>query len=186
MRRALLKLSKDRFLEMQSSHQKEFDAHLAAPISPTPHVIIHRLLPHLRLDSSSFLVDLGCGDGRWLIAASKLTQCRSFGIDLDDDRLKLANQSISEHDLDDKIVVQRGDIFDFVKNDRNVFCIADVFILYLFRDAMVDLGKLLKERLWEQKKKVCVLSVGFALATDWIPSHELSISGVRVYLYNTT
>jgi SAM-dependent methyltransferase len=186
MRKALLKLAKDRFLEMQSTHQtqSESDLQLLAPISPTPHLIIETLLPHLRLDSSKLLVDLGCGDGRWLLAASKLTQCRSFGIDLDENRLKIANQSISEQNLEDRIEVQRRDVFDFVKSDSNVFCMADVFVVYLFRDAMDELGKLLKERLCQQKKSVCVLSVGFAL-TEWTPTHEQRINGVRVYLYNT-
>jgi SAM-dependent methyltransferase len=186
MRKALLKLAKDRFLEMQSTHQtqNDSDSQLAATISPTPHLIIETFLPHLRLDSSKLLVDLGCGDGRWLLAASKLTQCRSFGIDLDEDRLKIANQIISEQNLDNRIDVQRRDVFDFVKSDSNIFFLADVFVVYLFRDAMVELGKLLQERLCHQKKSVRVLSVGFAM-TDWTPTHEQRINGVRVYLYNT-
>ena len=186
MRRALLKLAKDRFHEMQSTHQtqNESDSQLAAPISPTPHLIIETFLPHLKLDSSKLLVDLGCGDGRWLLAASKLTKCLSFGIDLDEDRLKIANESIAEQHLDNRIEVQRRDVFDFVKTDSNIFCMADVFVIYLFKDAMVELGKLLQERLWQQKKSVCVLSIGFALSdTDWAPSHEQRINGVRVYLY---
>jgi len=171
---------------MQSTHQtqNDSDSQLAATISPTPHLIIETFLPHLRLDSSKLLVDLGCGDGRWLLAASKLTQCRSFGIDLDEDRLKIANQIISEQNLDNRIDVQRRDVFDFVKSDSNIFFLADVFVVYLFRDAMVELGKLLQERLCHQKKSVRVLSVGFAM-TDWTPTHEQRINGVRVYLYNT-
>ena len=181
MRRALLKLAKDRFHEMQSTHQEEL---LAAPISPTPNAVIETFLPYLRLNSSKLLVDLGCGDGRWLVAASKLTQCQSFGIDIDEDRLKLAKQAIAANNLSSRIDVQRRDIFDFVRNDRDAFCSADVFILYLFRDAMAELSKLLQERLLKQEKEVCVLSVGFAL-TDWIPTQERVINGVRVYLYST-
>mmetsp|Transcript_5148 Transcript_5148/g.10790 ORF Transcript_5148/g.10790 Transcript_5148/m.10790 type:complete len:240 (+) Transcript_5148:939-1658(+) len=185
MRRALLKLAKDRFREMQSTHQIQLlDSNLAAPISPTPNLIIKTFLPHLKLDSSKLVVDLGCGDGRWLLATSKLTRCRSFGIDLDEDRLKIANQSILEQNLNDRIEVQQRDVFDFVQNDSKVFLMADVFVLYLFRDAMVEMGKLLQERLCQQKKSVCVLSIGFAL-TGWKPSHEQRINGLKVYLYNT-
>jgi len=184
MRKALLKLAKDRFREMQSTHQtQESNSCLAAPISPTPDHIIKTFLPHLKLDSSKLMVDLGCGDGRWLLAASKLTKCRSFGIDLDEDRLKIANQSITEQNLNDRVEVQRRDVFDFVKNDSNEFLIADVMILYLFRDAMVEVGKLLQERLCQRKKSLCVLSIGFAL-TGWMPSHEQRINSVNVYLYN--
>lgn len=186
MRKALLKLAKDKFLEMQSTHQtQESNSCLAAPISPTPDLIIKTFLPHLKLDSSKLMVDLGCGDGRWLLAASKLTQCRSFGIDLDEDRLRIANQSITEQHLNDRVEVQRRDVFDFVKNDSNEFLIADVFILYLFRDAMVEMGKLLQERLCQRKKSLCVLSIGFSLA-GWMPCQEERINSVNVYLYNTS
>ncbi len=183
MRRALLKLAKDRFHEMQSTHQKDSESQLAAPISPTPHAIIENFLSHLRLNSSKLLVDLGCGDGRWLVAATKLSQCRSFGIDVDDDRLKLATQCIAANNLSARIQVQRRDIFDFVRNDTDTFCRADVFILYLFRDAMTEVGKLLQDRLRRQQKQVYVLTVGFALK-DWIPTHEQVLNGVRVYLYS--
>ena len=153
MRRALLKLAKDRFHEMQSTHQKDSESQLAAPISPTPHAIIENFLSHLRLSSSKLLVDLGCGDGRWLVAATTQSQCRSFGIDVDDERLKLATQSIAANSLSSRIHVQRRDIFDFVRNDTDTFCRADVFILYLFRDAMAEVGKLLQDRLRQRQKQ---------------------------------
>lgn len=186
MRRALLKFAKNRFSEMQSMHQtQDSESNLAAPISPTHDLIINTFLPHLKLDSSKLMVDLGCGDGRWLLAASKLTHCRSFGIDLDENRLKIANQSIKEHNLNDRIDVQRRDVFDFVKNDINIFFNVDVFVIYLFRDAMVKMGKLLQDRLCHRKKSVCILSIGFAL-TGWKASREEKINGVKVYLYNTS
>jgi SAM-dependent methyltransferase len=183
MKRALLKLAKDRFHEMQSTHQQDFETQLAAPISPTPHAIIESFLPRLRLNSSKLLVDLGCGDGRWLVAATQLSQCRSFGIDVDDERLKLATQSIAANNLSSRIHVQRRDIFDFVRNDTDTFCRADVFILYLFRDAMAEVGKLLQDRLRQQQKQVYVLTVGFTLK-DWVPTHEQVINGLRIYLYS--
>ena len=186
MRKALLKLAKNRFREMQLTHQtQDSESSLAAPISPTQDLIINTFLPHLKLDSSKLMVDLGCGDGRWLLAASKLTHCRSFGIDVDEDRLKIANQSIAKQNLNDRIEVQRRDVFDFVKNDSNTFFIADVFIIYLFRDAMVELGHLLQERLCQRNKRVCILSIGFALAS-WKPIHEQRINSVKVYLYDTS
>ena len=186
MRKALLKLAKNRFHELQSVHQsQEEESKLAAPISPTPNLIIEKLLPHLKLDSSQLMVDLGCGDGRWLFAASQITQCRSFGIDIDDNRLRLANEMISDHNLVDKIEVQRRDVFDFVKNDSEFFPLANVFVLYLFRDAMIELGKLLRERLRRQERRVCLVSIGFELP-GWNSYHEERINGVKVYLYKTS
>ena len=186
MRKALLRLAKNRFHELQSVHRsQEEESKLAAPISPTPNLIIEKLLPHLKLDSSQLLIDLGCGDGRWLLASSQLTQCRSFGIDIDENRLRLANEMISDHSLGDKIQVQRRDVFDFVKNDSELFPLANVFVLYLFRDAMMELGKLLRERLHRQKRHVCLVSIGFELP-DWNSHHEERINGVKVYLYKTS
>jgi len=187
MKRALLLHAKHKFREMKSCQETNstLSSQLAAPISPTPHLIIEAFLPLLELTRNSLLVDLGCGDGRWLIAANDQTQCRCLGIDVDEERLQIARECIRENELGEQVQVRNQDIFDFVK-ERDDVDKANVIILYLFREAMTEMGMLLQRRLLSggetrdipQK----ILSVGFALP-GWRSAREEKINGIRVYMY---
>ena len=132
MKRALLHHAKQRFSDMKSSHESQ----LAAPISPTDIAIIETFLPRLNLNSKSLLVDLGCGDGRWLIAANKHTQCKFLGIDVDEERLRIAQESILEFDLQNMIKVRNQDVFEFVRESDDFFD-ANVLIIYLSFESRV-------------------------------------------------
>ena len=157
---------------------------LAAPISPTPNLVIEAFLPRLNLDSDSFLVDLGCGDGRWLIAAHEHAKCRCLGIDVDEERLIKARESISKEKLHEVVKVRKKDVFEFVKEEDDI-CLADVIVMYLFREAMMEIGTLLRrhQRKDNSRKMVQTLSVGFALP-GWTPVYEEKMGGIRVYLYS--
>ena len=189
MKRALLRHAKQRFSDMKSSHESQ----LVAPISPTDIGIIETFLPRLNLNSNSLLVDLGCGDGRWLIAANKHTQCKCLGIDVDEERLRIAQESIMEFDLQNMIKVRNQDVFEFVTKSDDFFD-ANVLIIYLFREAMMKIGTLLQHRIDKrgdgknddasEQKKLQILCVGFALP-GWTSIHEEKVNGIRVYLYST-
>ena len=170
MKRALLEYAKQRFIEMQQSNnedQKSSSTKLAAPISPTPNLLIETFLPRLNLNSNSLLVDLGCGDGRWLIAANKHTKCHCLGIDVDEERLAIARKSICDNQLQNMVRVRNQDVFEFVKRSDE-FIEADVIVIYLFREAMLEMGSLIRKRLSGSKKNssrtkgIQILSVGFA------------------------
>mmetsp|Transcript_216 Transcript_216/g.417 ORF Transcript_216/g.417 Transcript_216/m.417 type:complete len:504 (-) Transcript_216:42-1553(-) len=197
MKRALLLHAKQRFNEMKSSHEQQStvglnssSSQLAAPISPTPNLIIEAFLPRLNLDSNSLLVDLGCGDGRWLIAANKQTKCQCLGIDVDEERLKLAQEYIMKNELEELVKVRQQDVFEFVKECDDIYK-ADVIVVYLFREAMMEIGTWLHSRLLlgddendASRKSVQILSVGFPLS-GWTSVYEEKINGIRVHLYST-
>lgn len=164
---------------------------LAAPISPTPNMIIEAFLPRLNIDPNSLLVDLGCGDGRWLFAANAVTNCRCLGVDVDEVRLTIARNQIRNHKLQDVVQVRRQDVFEFVKESEEILA-ANVIVLYLFREAVAEMSTLLRQRLCSNKNGkesgtslptiVQILSVGFTL-TGWTAEHEEKIGSIRVYLY---
>ena len=183
MKHAILQYSKQRFSEMKISNEQQ---NYVAPISPTPNTLIETVLPRLNLDASSLFVDLGCGDGRWLLAANKHTQCKCLGIDVDEERLKIANDSIQENNLQEKVQVRQQDVFDFVRRS-NDFYKANVLVLYLFREAMLDMSSLLQQRLdlreSVKKDKMQILCVGFKLPGWTCIMHEEKVNDIRVYLY---
>lgn len=193
MKSALLLHAKHTFSEMKLCHERRpagtdpSSSRLAAPISPTPDPVIDAFLPWLDLAPDSLFIDLGCGDGRWLIAAHKQTGCRGLGVDVDEERLKMAKEAIREGALEGRVQVRQRDVFEFVMECDDVRE-ADAIVLYLFREAIVEMGALLRRRLFAGNrkggdKKVQILSVGFAL-TGWVPKHEEKINGIWVYLYS--
>jgi hypothetical protein len=111
---------------------------------------------------------------------------------VDEERLTIARNDILKHNLQDLVTVRRQDVFEFVKESEDILA-ADVIVLYLFREAMADMGTLLRQRLdlnpdreesTTASKSVQILSVGFALA-GWTSAYEEKIGGIRVYLYRT-
>ena len=53
------------------------------PYVPTPHVVVEEMLRLARVGPQDFVIDLGSGDGRILIAAAKKFGARGVGVDLD-------------------------------------------------------------------------------------------------------
>ena len=126
---ALIALAKQRFAEQQSasSHQ------LVAPISPSPPELIEKTLRELEargLLRDNRLVDLGCGDGRWLVAARR--HCRRLvGYDIDG---KLLEKGRAALDGADHTLVE-ADFFE----SENIFEDGDVVVAYLFREGCAKL-----------------------------------------------
>jgi SAM-dependent methyltransferase len=71
-------------------------ANCLSPYVPTKAERIAALLRFARLKPEDVLLDLGSGDGRVCVAASKLTGCRSIGVDLSPPCIKMARQLVIE------------------------------------------------------------------------------------------
>ena len=156
---------------------------ILAPISPSNFDLIGLVLPKLGLTPDSLLVDLGCGDGRWIIAASDEYRCQCIGFDIDKERLDMATKAISERGLTDLVAVKWQDIFEAVESD--VLANADVIVMYLFREAMKRLSKILQDGIRNEKVKpdATIVCLGFHLPS-FVPEWEgESSDGVRVYIY---
>jgi 2-polyprenyl-3-methyl-5-hydroxy-6-metoxy-1,4-benzoquinol methylase len=135
-------------------------------------------LPKLDLGGKSLLVDLGCGDGRWIIRAAKQSGCRCIGCDLDNERLALAQTRVESHGLSDRVEVRKADIFEFARS--SVIEQADVVVLYLFREAMLTMSEILRQR--RSMRNFTIVSIGFTLPS-FVPSWEGESKGIRVFLY---
>ena len=64
------------------SHGRE-DAADLAPFVPTPPNVVARMLELAAIDKSDVVYDVGCGDGRMVIAAAKTYGARGVGIEID-------------------------------------------------------------------------------------------------------
>jgi SAM-dependent methyltransferase len=65
------------------SHGRE-DAADLAPYVPTPPEVVARMIELAAIGPDDVVYDLGCGDGRMVIAAARTRGCRGVGIELDE------------------------------------------------------------------------------------------------------
>lgn len=96
-------------------------------LDPTPREAVTAMVALANVQPNEVLYDLGCGDGRILVAASYLYGCRSVGIELNPDTVKQAADNIDDYGLANKIKVVQGDILAFGSYPQ-----ANVVTMYLY------------------------------------------------------
>ena len=140
---------------------------------PTREPVMDAMLRLAQVDSSDIVYDLGCGDGRIVIAAAQRYGATGVGIDLDPQRIKEANENAAEAGVTDKVMFIEGDLFDSDFRD------ATVVTLYL----LTELNERLKPMLMEQLKPgTRVVSHAFSMG-DWEPDYQEEVDGTTVYLW---
>jgi ubiquinone/menaquinone biosynthesis C-methylase UbiE len=55
-----------------------------------------RVVTELELSRDNNVIDLGCGDARWLCRIAQLHNCGCWGIDMDEERVKVAIKNIAD------------------------------------------------------------------------------------------
>jgi len=78
----------------------------------TPHAVVENLLDQADLRSGDILADLGCGDGRILLAAAR-RGIRGIGVELDPVRADIARRNVREAGFEHLVTIETGDVLDF-------------------------------------------------------------------------
>ena len=91
----------------------------------TPYDVIDKMLDMGSLRKSDVVYDLGCGDGRIIVAAAKRFGCRGVGYDINPQRIEESLANVRKNRLEKLIEIAQEDIF---KLDLSK---ADVIMLYL-------------------------------------------------------
>ena len=73
----------DEKIGMSSPGAVSTPLHILAPFVPTPHEVVDRMLRLAKVTSDDTVYDLGCGDGRIVIAAAKDYGTRGLGVDIE-------------------------------------------------------------------------------------------------------
>ena len=83
---------------------------------PTPDALVERMLDLAKVTSSDYVIDLGSGDGRTVIAAAK-RGARAHGIEYNEDMVALAIDAARRAGLSDRATFEKADLFqsDFSK-----------------------------------------------------------------------
>ncbi|MGE3805531.1 MAG: TIGR03000 domain-containing protein [Gemmataceae bacterium] len=100
---------------------------------PTPQDVVDRMLKEANPKKSDIVYDLGCGDGRIVVTAAKKYGCKSWGFDVDPQRIKESNANVKKNNVGDKATIVKKDIFTLDLSDVNVLT------LYLLPELNVKL-----------------------------------------------
>jgi precorrin-6B methylase 2 len=139
---------------------------------PTPNEVIDKMLDLAKVSAKDVVYDLGCGDGRIVIAAAK-RGARAVGIDIDPQRIKEATANITAEKLSNRVRLIEGDLFEADISE------ATVVTLYLLN----RLNEKLKPKLMKELKPgTRVVSHAFDMG-DWAPEQRVSVGGTSVYLW---
>jgi SAM-dependent methyltransferase len=147
--------------------------HLDVPYVPSPNPVVDGMLKLAGVKSSDTVYDLGCGDGRIVIAAAKTYGAKGVGVDINPERIEEARANAKSAKVEDKVRFEENDLFK-----ANISS-ATVVTLYLLPDVNTRLKpKLLKEL----KPGTRIVSHSFDMA-DWKPEKEEIVEGRHIYLW---
>lgn len=90
------------------------------PFVPTPPEVVDEMLRLAGLKAGDVLYDLGCGDGRIVIAAAKKYGVKALGIDIDPVRIKESNENAALAGLEGKVRFIQQDLFEADFRDATV------------------------------------------------------------------
>jgi SAM-dependent methyltransferase len=122
----------------------------------TPQDVVERMLDLAEVRAGEMVYDLGCGDGRIVIAAAR-RGARGVGFEIDPQLVEKARAAVDQAGVRDRVAIRRADIFTLDLRD------ADVVTLFLLPTINVRLIPQL-ERLKPGSR---------------IVSHEFSMRGVK-------
>jgi hypothetical protein len=142
------------------------------PYVPTPGIVVERMLDTAGVGPGDYLIDLGSGDGRIVIAAAKRGAI-GHGIDIDPQRIEEARRNASEAGVEDNAMFIEGNIFEMD------FSNATVITMYLLERFNLKLRPVLLKDL---KPGTRVVSHNFGMK-DWKPDKEFRVNDSKIFYW---
>ena len=109
--------------------KREPDVHFV----PTPPDVVDIMLHLVRVKKDDVVYDLGCGDGRIVVAAAKRYGCKAAGYDIDPQRVRESLANVKKNKVEGLVTIEEKDIFTLDLRP------ASVVTLYLLPELNVKL-----------------------------------------------
>lgn len=138
---------------------------------PTPNELIEAMLDAAKLTPDDYLVDLGSGDGRIVIAAAR-RGAQALGIEYNPEMVKLSQKNAEKELLSDRATFIQGDIFE------SDFSQASVVTMYL----LPHLNEKLRPTLLNMKPGTRIVSHAFTMG-EWESDQTIHKEGRTAYLW---
>ena len=135
---------------------------LDVPYASTPPDVVEKMMEVARVGPGDYVIDLGCGDGRIVIAAAR-KGAFGHGVDLDPQRVKEARENAEKANVTHKVMFLEEDIFETDISQ------ASVIALYLLSTVNEDLRPRLMRELEPGTR---VVSHNFGMGV-WEPDEHL-------------
>ena len=146
------------------------------PYVATPPEVVERMLQLAQVKAGDVVYDLGCGDGRIVVAAVQRPNVRGVCVEIDPQRLRWARDAAQAAGVAERIRFVQGDFFRVEVAD------ATVVLLYLSRPVNLRLRPRL---LAELQPKTRVVSYTADMG-DWEPDQTVALEQPfpsRLYLW---
>jgi SAM-dependent methyltransferase len=134
------------------------------PYVPTTETAVKAMLELAQVKSSDVVYDLGCGDGRIVIAAAKSYGARGVGIDIDPVRIREAKKNANQAGVESRVEFREQDLFQADFRD------ATVVTLFL----LPSVNQRLLPQLQALKPGTRIVSNTFKIG-DWKPAREIAV-----------
>jgi cyclopropane fatty-acyl-phospholipid synthase-like methyltransferase len=138
---------------------------LDAPYVSTPEAVVAEMLWLAQVRAGDVVYDLGCGDGRIVIAAARDFGASGVGIDIDPARIAEANMLARLSGVGDRVRFAVQDLF------QTDFSDASVVALYLYPELN---AKLLPKFRAELRPGTRIVSHQFGIG-DWPPQESVRV-----------
>jgi SAM-dependent methyltransferase len=143
---------------------------------PSDDAVVDAMLKMANVRKNDVVYDLGCGDGKIVIAAAKKYGARAVGIDIDPQRIREATANAAAAGVSDRVTFVLGDIFDEAVPIRD----ATVVTLFLLQ----RLNKQLRPRLLRELAPGSrVVSNSFDMGEEWPPLRTQHVNNFTIYLW---
>jgi precorrin-6B methylase 2 len=145
---------------------------LDVPYVPTPHEVVAKMLEVTNVGPGDYVIDLGSGDGRIVIAAAERGAV-GHGIDLNPKRVEEAETNAMKAGVSDRVIFLEGDLF---KADISE---ATVITMYLLSSVNLKLRPVLLEQL---RPGTRIVSHSFSMG-EWEADEHVQVDNRHVYYW---
>jgi len=177
----LMFLLRDRETEAPEQLPAEFNpadfvrrsGNLDVPYVVTDYDVVDAMLAMADVKPNDFVVDLGSGDGRILIAAARTNGARGLGVDIDPARIRESTANAQAANVSHRVTFRRQDLFNTPIGE------ADVLTLYL----LPEINLRLRPRILEQMRPgTRVVSHDFDMG-EWRFDQRQRVGSATIYMW---
>lgn len=132
---------------------------------PTERAVVNKMLEVARVTPQDYVIDLGSGDGRTVVAAAK-RGARALGVEYNPKMVELSRRNLARAGVGSKASIVQGDLFE------TDFSEATVLTMFLLPSINIRL----RPKILAMKPGTRVVSNSFTME-DWQPDRTVEIGG---------
>ncbi len=131
---------------------------------PTPQIVVDEMLLLAKVNKNDYLIDLGSGDGRFVITAAKKHGAKALGVDLDTYLLKIANENARKESVTDRVTFREQNLFE---TDISAATVVSTYLL-------PEMNLKLRSKIMRLKPGTRVVAHDYSMG-DWYPDEQKTL-----------